>query len=529
MQRFSTHVVGLALASGMFSAVGGQAAVAADPVWMLRATTGPTPRWNHAMAYDSIRGVTVLFGGYHGVPNFYGDTWEWNGSTWILRATTGPSPRVGHAMAYDSARGVTVLFGGFSGDDLNRYYYGDTWEWDGSTWSLRVTTGPSPRSDSAMAYDSARGVTVLFGGCNDPDRFGDTWAWDGMVWTLAHPGDPGGTNAPSPRCAHALTYDSGRSATILFGGVYGWPPLGDTWEWDASGWTLRATTGPRARYDHAMTYESARGVSVLFGGTSGANESDTWEWNGQTWTLRDATGPNARYSPAFGYDSARRVAVLFGGYDGTPDNGETWEYGMDCNANGVPDADDIAAGTSADCDTNGIPDECAPYTPKFLGTAGSAGMRCELPLVSGGTEPRWGRIWRLDFHFDCPPSGAPALAWDSTCPGPPSFVPYNGISVMSCTPQGSNLRCTFTPALENAAAYRFDLSALTGSPPGTDVFVVRGLIGDVNNSGIVTGADVSAVNANWGGTNCRADLDESGTVGGADVSAVNANWGHCAP
>jgi hypothetical protein len=31
---------------------------------------------------------------------------------------------------------------------------------------------------------------------------------------------------------------------------------------------------------------------------------------------------------------------------------------FDCNANGVPDAEDLAAGTSLDCNTNGIPDEC---------------------------------------------------------------------------------------------------------------------------------------------------------------------------
>ena len=32
--------------------------------------------------------------------------------------------------------------------------------------------------------------------------------------------------------------------------------------------------------------------------------------------------------------------------------------GQDCNGNGIPDADDIAAGTSQDCNGNGIPDEC---------------------------------------------------------------------------------------------------------------------------------------------------------------------------
>ncbi len=34
------------------------------------------------------------------------------------------------------------------------------------------------------------------------------------------------------------------------------------------------------------------------------------------------------------------------------------QIGVDCNSNGVPDATDIADGTSLDCNTNGIPDEC---------------------------------------------------------------------------------------------------------------------------------------------------------------------------
>jgi hypothetical protein len=38
----------------------------------------------------------------------------------------------------------------------------------------------------------------------------------------------------------------------------------------------------------------------------------------------------------------------------------TWPFGPDCNANGIPDADDIADGTSQDCNANGVPDECEP-------------------------------------------------------------------------------------------------------------------------------------------------------------------------
>lgn len=98
--------------------------------WTQRPSGGHSPSVWHAMAYDSVRGVIVMFGGYNESSSWNGETWEWSGTTWIQRMIPGPSPRGLHAMAYDSARGVTVLFGGYAaGTGFN----GETWEWDGSS------------------------------------------------------------------------------------------------------------------------------------------------------------------------------------------------------------------------------------------------------------------------------------------------------------------------------------------------------------------------------------------------------------
>src|SRR5262249_47543822 len=98
----------------------------------------------------------------------------------------GPGQRFGHAMAYDSIRSVTVLFGGGNSID----FFGDTWEWDGENWTQMEDVGPSPRSDFAMAFDAERKQTLLFGGrpnvFNQEVRFSDTWGWDGQAWR--HPG-----------------------------------------------------------------------------------------------------------------------------------------------------------------------------------------------------------------------------------------------------------------------------------------------------------------------------------------------------
>ena len=125
-----------------------QVPVNADPSWTLRTTDGPSTRASYAMAYDSARGVTVLFGGHNLETNSgFGDTWEWDGNAWVQRfPTTSPAPRWASEMVYDSVRNVTVLFGGWDGTQLR----GDTWEWEGSTWTLRATTGPSPRKEHDM-------------------------------------------------------------------------------------------------------------------------------------------------------------------------------------------------------------------------------------------------------------------------------------------------------------------------------------------------------------------------------------------
>jgi hypothetical protein len=238
-------------------------------------------------------------------------------AVWRNRTSTSvPDARYDHAMAYDSARGRVVLFGGYNGS----IYVGDTWEWNGSAWTQVATTGPSARGAHAMAYDSARGRVVLFGGYEAGLSVGDTWEWDGNAWTQV------ATKGPNARGAHAMAYDSARGRVVLFGGYNGSYRFSDTWEWSGSAWTQVATTGPSARYNHAMAYDSARGRVVLFGGLTagGILAGDNWEWNGSGWVLV-ASGYGGRSWHAMAYDSARGREVLFGGNSGSGPVGDTWE------------------------------------------------------------------------------------------------------------------------------------------------------------------------------------------------------------
>jgi len=239
----------------------------------MRPANSPSVRGYLAMAYDSVRQKTVLFGGGYYGSVYFNDTWEWDGINWTqLYPKTAPHKRTDHAMVYDSARQRIVLFGGFyEGTSLN-----DTWEWDGTNWTLRnPVTSPQGRHYHSMVYDSARQKTVLFGGENSTTTHicnNETWEWDGINWTLKS-----SVNKPTARAVHAMAYDTLRQKTILFGG----DSNNDTWEWDGATWTqITPANNPSSRSGHMMAYDPARQRTVLFGGriASGISSNETWEY-----------------------------------------------------------------------------------------------------------------------------------------------------------------------------------------------------------------------------------------------------------
>jgi hypothetical protein len=294
--------------------------------WTQHAPNLP-PRDNAASVYDPVRGRTVLFGGADGSSGApLADTWEWDGARWFQQApATAPPPRSLHAMAFDSQRGRALLFGGFDG---NLTWFGDTWQWDSSVWTqLAPLSSPSARSSHALAYDSVRDRVVLFGGVGGASgaALGDTWEWDGTNWTQRAP-----AQSPPARRWSALAFDGARARTVVFGGYGNGLLFADTWEWDGTNWLPGGGAhAPPARCRHTLAYDSARGRTVLFGGNSGPPSlnlplQDTWEWDGTDWTQRaTASSPPARSGHVLAFDAARGRTVLYG----SPSFAGTWEYG----------------------------------------------------------------------------------------------------------------------------------------------------------------------------------------------------------
>jgi hypothetical protein len=192
--------------------------------------------------FDTRRARFVAFGGSAGRGQTLGDTWEFDGSAWTKLTTAGPPARQGHAMVYDEKRGRTIVFGGTgrAAPGTPPPALSDLWEFDGTAWTERQTNGPTPgaRFASGVAYDSKRGLVILFGGLTSDGFKGDTWSWDGTEWKQL------ATTGPEPRAMGYLAYDKRRDRVVLFGGRKGWPDgdLNDTWEWDGTAWKQLGTS-----------------------------------------------------------------------------------------------------------------------------------------------------------------------------------------------------------------------------------------------------------------------------------------------
>jgi hypothetical protein len=259
-------------------------------------------RTNPGMAYDLLRGVTVVFGND---PTYLRKTFLWDGTNWTEhppQSGTHPRLRGAHvSMCYDLGRDRVVMFGQPGSGAVQ------TWEWDGSKW-LQKTHKTSPPYSEALVYDAARGKTLLVGGS-------DTWQWDGSDWSKLTP-----VNRPPRRAFPNVAYDSWRKRIVLFGGDR---VLNDTWEWDGKNWAKLApkTSPPAGHTDYQMVYDSARRVCVL------AGNGRTWEWNGKNWLKRTL----AVYPPSLGqhgmtYDTRRRRVVMLGGRDKHGVSSEVWEF-----------------------------------------------------------------------------------------------------------------------------------------------------------------------------------------------------------
>lgn len=348
--------------------------------WLERTDVGsPGLRYSHVMAYDSDRGVTVLFGGKVIPLVAYDDTWEYDGIQWRPITIDGPSPdaRSHSALCYDTVRHEMVLYGGVkgNGEKLN-----DTWLYQSNgpghgIWvqksGLPVSGTPDVRARAghAMVFDVRRGVAVMVGGTNSgesgtgspPDqRVSEVWEWNGDRWNGGYALLGERYEGPT---LHAMVYDVDSGTLSISGGGYyyfvrleydGWLdvdwsnlttiyPINESYSYrtQSRGGPFGASIGHRQ--DHAAAYDSDRRKIVIFGGVALHDSDDgdpgnrldeaVFEPGDPSTYLAERlfiSTPPARQGHKMVYDARRQRMVMFGGIrtgDGGGIYSDTWEYG----------------------------------------------------------------------------------------------------------------------------------------------------------------------------------------------------------
>lgn len=249
----------------------------------------PAGRFAHAMAYDPLRDRTLVHGGFGPNGNERSDFWSLNGQAWNQRVE-GPTARAHHAMVFDPARGNTVLFGGqdFFPSSGTTAYFNDTWTWNGTAWTqLNPANRPSARSGHAMAWDASRSRVVLHGGFSpsNPNAPNETWEWNGSNWTLVSTATP---QSGFGRVDHAMTnWPFAGNQVVSMGGVLSGSsvPTAFTSLW-------RAPVPPAITSGPSPSSASVNvGANVSFTiSASGAGLQYQW-WKRNSGAISGATGP----------------------------------------------------------------------------------------------------------------------------------------------------------------------------------------------------------------------------------------------
>lgn len=222
------------------------------------------------------------------------ELWTFNGTTWSLTASGGPSPR--QEPLFWRLQNASYVFGGLIGVGVAN----DQWRWDGNAWSqLALTVAPPARSRASCAVDVVRDRVVIFGGYTGSGWSNDTWIFDGVSWSQA-PAGP----SPSPRYWAAMGYDPSRDRIVLHGGLggpSGTTALTDTWEWDGSLWQ-QVVTGPPPPHQGRMTFDPASQHMLYFAPNPVSRDYEVWAFDGIAWTQQSMQGTH-------GSDNALRASL----------------------------------------------------------------------------------------------------------------------------------------------------------------------------------------------------------------------------
>jgi Galactose oxidase, central domain len=277
-------------------------------------TTLPRCALFSSMTYEKDSGKVLFTGGLCGSGAINDDTYEWDGSNWTLLVPLATQGLVyGQALAYDEVRQQALMFGGTipalttqatPTRSMTLVFVSNAWIPTGTS------TTPAPRSRFVFQSDPVHQVIWMYGGLNENDTFFDFWSYANGRWTLlplSQSTDPTGCTSP------AATFDTDRGKLVMV------CESSDVFEFDGTAWKEFAAssfkTKPPLRSFSSVAYDPNLKKTVMFGGFDGSNTyfNQTWVWDGAAWSEAKNNRPTSRMLTSLFYDPVQKKLMIYGG------------------------------------------------------------------------------------------------------------------------------------------------------------------------------------------------------------------------
>jgi len=214
----------------------------------------------------------------------------------------------------------------------------------------------------------------------------------------------------------------------------------------------------------------------------------------------DGDGDTAESVPIDRDGGAREVGAADAG---------AFEFAYDCNANGVTDDLDIAAGTSRDCDQNATPDECDPATD-----CNTNGIADALDLADGTS---------ADCDSNCVPDECQLAAGDCNGNGTLDICDLTAGTSLDCNQDGVPDECS-PDCNTNAVPDDCDIAAGTSHDCNANAVPdeCEDPAGDCNDNRIPDTCELAAGSAQDCDTNGRLDACDiaDGSAADCDTNSV---------
>ncbi len=343
------------------------------PSWEIIDTTiAPSPRYDHAMAFDPSRNVTLLYGGHDGT-SILDDTWEFNhtSKTWKSIAYSAGYIQ-GAAMTYHNKSGMIYMIGGM--DDLGNFLNSIYSFVDGVGWQLGTEYLADPLYRPGVAYNPSIDVIYVTGGLMPSESASmDVYEYNDTAGTIIDVGSSYG------RYGHSAVYiplyteiwdevpsDFGDDM-LLMGGIIGsgtpsftaqeteFDPMDNTLEnFNTMGSGVPENIGSELYgiYDPSIQ-------AVLYYG--GHNDShfinEIWitklisPWTYDTYQMEVLNMPPPRAQLGLIYDTNMNNYLMFGGINDGSIYGDTWILNI-IEPEGIPQIDSIDDCTYEQSDPN---------------------------------------------------------------------------------------------------------------------------------------------------------------------------------